>query len=132
MELDDTHIINAIKFAGNNLNNLQVLVEGDPAFQWILPELKEDYVQPEWMNKLISVLESTEFTKMTLVTTLRDFAKKEKIKFVQMMQLLRSLLSCRKDGYQVAEMLEILGKKRTIQRLSRMPSADKKTEAQIL
>lgn len=132
MELDDTHIINAINFAGNNLNNLQVLVEGDPAFQWILPELKGDYVQPEWMNKLISVLESTEFTKTTLVTTLRDFAKKEKIKFVQMMQLLRSLLSSRKDGYQVAEMLEILGKKRTIQRLSRIPSSEKKTKAQIL
>lgn len=119
LDLGDAHIKNALKFASNNLQNLQQLVEGDPSFLWILPELKEDYVQPEWMNKLITELRNTEFTKSTLVTMLRSFAKNEGIHFGRMMQQLRALLSSKKDGYQIAEMLEILGKDSSIRRLSR-------------
>lgn len=119
LDLGDAHIKNALKFASDNLQNLQQLVEGDPSFLWVLPEIKEDYVQPEWMSRLIAELKNTEFTKATLVPMLRSFAKKEGIQFGRMMQLLRALLSSKKDGYQVAEMLEILGKDNSIQRLSR-------------
>lgn len=98
---------------------MQQLVEGDPSFMWFLPKLNDDYVQPEWMNKLIAELKNTEFTKATLVTMLRNFAKREGIHFGRMMQQLRALLSSKKDGYQIAEMLEILGKDNSIQRLSR-------------
>lgn len=126
--MGDEHIKNALKFASNNLNNLKQLVEGDPSFLWILPELKKDYVQPNWINKLASELESVEFTKQKLVKMLRAFAKKEGINFGEMMRLLRALLSSKKDGYQVAEMMEILGKDGSIQRLSRKPSSDKKSK----
>lgn len=125
LDLGDEHIKNALKFASNNLNNLQQLVEGDPSFLWILPELKENYVQPEWMKKLACELQSTEFTKTELIKMLRGFAKKEKINFGEMMRLLRALLSSKKDGYQVAEMMEILGKNGSIQRLLRTQSSHK-------
>lgn len=115
-----------MKFASNNLHNLQQLVEGDPSFLWILPELKDDYIQPAWMNKLIAELQDTEFTKPALVKLLRSFAKKEGVHFGRMMQQLRALLSNQKDGYQIAEMFEILGKKATIKRLSRTQSDQRK------
>lgn len=83
-------------------------------------------MQPDWMDKLISELKVTEFTKQALVTSLRAFAKKEGINFGQMMRTLRMLLSSKKDGYQVAEMLEILGRDGSINRLMRVPSADNK------
>lgn len=127
MDLGDAHIKNALQFASDNLNDLQGLVEGDPSFLWILPELKEDYIQPDWMNKLISELKSVEFTKQTLALALRNFAKREAINFGHMMRLLRSLLSSKKDGYQVAEMLEILGKEGSIQRLSRTRTTNQKS-----
>lgn len=126
LDIGDAHIKNALKFAIHNLSNLKQLVEGDPSFLWILPKLKDDYVQPEWMDKLISELNVTEFTKQVLVTSLRAFAKKEGINFGQMMRTLRMLLSSKKDGYQVAEMLEILGRNGSINRLIRVPPADSK------
>lgn len=76
------------------------------------------------MIKLLSDLESTEFTKQSLITMLRNFAKREQINFVQMMRTLRMLLSNNKDGYQIAEMLEVLGKESSLLRLSRTPTSD--------
>lgn len=108
------------------MSNLKQLVEGDPSFLWTLPKLKEDYVQPGWMEKLISEIRTMEFTKQTIVTNLRSFAKKEGINFGQMMRTLRMLLSSNKDGYQVAEMMEILGKDGSIYRLSRIPTPHNK------
>lgn len=124
LDLRENHIKNGLKFASKNLTNLKQLVEGDPSFLWTLPELKEDYIQPKWMDKLLTQFEHTEFTKQSLVTMLRNFAKKEGINFGQMMRTLRMLLSSNKDGYQVAEMLEILGKEGSLLRLSRTHSTD--------
>lgn len=78
-------------------------------------------------DKLISELRKTEFTKQALVTSLRTFAKKERINFGTMMRTLRMLLSTGKDGYQVAEMLEILGRDGSIHRISRILFVDENT-----
>lgn len=130
MDLREEHIKNGLKFASQNLNYLHQLVEGDPAFLWTLPDLKSDYIQPNWMPMLNAELEHVEFTKQALVTMLRNFAKKENINFGQMMRTLRMLLSSKKDGYQVAEMLEILGKESSILRLLRTNSTDATSKAQ--
>lgn len=121
MDLSDGHIRNALKFASNNLNNLQQLVEGDPSFLWVLPKIKGEYVQPNWLPILCTSLESIEFTKDVLGAEMRKFAKQNNLNFGQMMRTLRMLLSSKKDGYQVAEMMEILGRNGTIHRLSRTP-----------
>lgn len=120
MNLYDSQIDNALKFSIDiGLNNLQEFVDGDPAFLWILPKLKDDYVEPEWMDKLIVELETTQFTKINLVTVLKKFAKEEKLSFAKLMKTLRMLLSREKNGFQIAEMMEILGRDGTIQRLCR-------------
>lgn len=130
VDLREEHIKNGLKFASQNLNYLHQLVEGDPAFQWTLPDLKKDYIQPNWMPKLISEFEHVEFAKQPLVTMLRKFAKQENVNFGQMMRTLRMLLSSNKDGYQVAEMLEILGKESSILRLLRTNATDTSSKAQ--
>lgn len=130
MDLREEHIRNGLKFASQNLNYLHELVEGDPAFLWTLPDLKKDYIQPNWMAKLIAEFEQVEFAKQPLVAMLRNFAKRENINFGQMMRTIRMLLSSNKDGYQVAEMLEILGKKSSILRLSRTNSSDVNSKIQ--
>lgn len=130
MDLRDEHIKNGLTFASQNLNYLHQLVEGDPAFLWTLPDLKKDYIQPNWMAKLIAEFEHVEFTKQLLVAMLRKFAKQEQVNFGQMMRTLRMLLSSNKDGYQVAEMLEILGKESSILRLSRTNSTDNNSKIQ--
>lgn len=120
LNLDDSQIENALKFSIDiGLNNLQEFVDGDPAFLWFLPKLKDDYVQPEWMDKLIVELGTTQFAKEHLVTMLRKFAKQEKLSFAKLMKTIRMLLSTKNDGFQVAEMMEILGQAGTIQRLCR-------------
>lgn len=120
MNLDESQIENALKVSLDiGLNNLQEFVDGDPAFLWFSPKLNDDYVQPEWMDKLKVELETTQFTKENLVTMLRKFAKEEKLSFVKLMKTLRMLLSREKDGFQIAEMMEILGRDGTIQRLCR-------------
>lgn len=130
MDLREEHIKNGLKFASQHLNYLHQLVEGDPAFLWTLPDLKADYIQPNWMAKLITELEHVEFIKQPLVEMLRKFAKQENINFGKMMRILRMLLSSNKDGYQVAEMLEILGRKSSILRLSRTHSTNTNTKIQ--
>lgn len=129
-DLREEHIKNGLKFASQHLNYLHQLVEGDPAFLWTLPDLKKDYIQPKWMAKLVSEFEHVEFAKQPLVTMLRNFAKHEDISFGQMMRTLRMLLSSNKDGYQVAEMLEILGKQSSILRLLRTNSTEVNSKIQ--
>lgn len=124
LNLVDSQIENALKFSIDiGLNNLQEFVDGDPAFLWFIPKLKDDYVQPDWIDKLIVELETTQFTKENLVTMLRKFAKQEKLSFTKLMKTLRMLLSREKDGFQIAEMMEILGRDGTIQRLYRKDHA---------
>lgn len=124
MDLDDNHVKNALNFASNNLNHLKELVDGDPSFLWVLPQIKNEYVQPNWIPKLCMELENIEFNKDVLMTELRAFAKKNKVNFGQMMQTMRMLLSYKKDGYQIAEMMEILGRNGTLNRLMRTPAVE--------
>lgn len=120
MNLNDSQIEKALKFSIDiGLSNVQEFVNGDPAFLWFLPKLKDDYVQPEWMDKLIVELETTQFTKENVAIVLRKFAKEEKLSFAKLMKTIRMLLSQKKDGFQIAEMMEILGRDGTIQRLYR-------------
>lgn len=126
LDLSDSHIKTALHFASDNLSNLQQLVEGDPSFLWILPKLGDEYVQPEWLKKLADELKNVEFKKPALVKMMRNFAKLEGLNFGQMMKTLRMLLSSQKDGYQVAEMMEILGSDGTIKRLLRIDVSNNK------
>lgn len=99
------------------LQSLQQLVEGELSFLWILPKIQDDNIQSEWVGKLVTALETGDFDKTQLSELLRDFSKENNLKFPKFMASLRTMLAGIKEGPAVADMMEILGKKTTIQRI---------------
>lgn len=70
------------------------------------------------MGKLVTALENGDFDKTQLSELLRAFSKENDLKFSKFMVSLRSMLAGIKDGPAVAEMMEILGKKAKIKRIT--------------
>lgn len=119
--MDEQHIRNVLHWSTNTdrLQSLHQLVEGDLAFLWILPKIQDDNIQSEWVGKLVSTLEKGEFDKTHLLDLLREFSKENNLKFPKLMVSLRTMLGGIKEGPGVADMMEILGKQTTIQRILR-------------
>lgn len=119
LDLDDQHIRSVLNWSVSTerLQSLQQLVEGELSFLWILPKLHEDNIQSEWVAKLVAALEAGDFDKTQLLSLLRDFSKENNLKFPKFMASLRTMLAGIKEGPGVADMMEILGKKTTIQRI---------------
>lgn len=113
-----------MSYAHDNLPSLQVLIDGDPSFAWTVPTLPPNYVQPEWLGKFVENLNDVEFERHTLGKHIRNYAKKEKISFTKVMKTMRMLLSGKADGYQVPEMMHILGRDNTKKRLLRVNVVD--------
>lgn len=109
-----------MSYAHDNLPSLKVLIDGDPSFAWTVPSLPTDYVQPEWLGKFVDNLHDVEFERRILGKHFRSYAKNEKISFTKMMKTFRILLSGKADGYQVPEMMHILGRDNTVKRLLRI------------
>lgn len=93
------------------------MVEGNLSFLWILPKIKDDNLHSDVLEKLVTVLEKGDFDKTHLSEILKEFSAKNNLKFSTFMKSLRKILSGLKDGPGVAEMMEILGRKVTLQRL---------------
>lgn len=130
LDLSDELIHNVLQYANDSISSFQVLIDGDPSFAWTVPTLPNDHVQPDWMCKLIENLSDAEFQRQLLGKRMRDFAKSEGINFMKMMKTLRMLLSGQKDGYQIPEMMHILGRDGTIRRLSRTHDVNLKNLSQ--
>lgn len=70
------------------------------------------------MKNLLDELEQSSFKKDDLNELLKTYAEKNNFKFSKMMKTFRSALSGLKEGPGVAEMMEILGKKVSMDRLT--------------
>lgn len=108
-----------LHWAKDRITSIKQLVEGDLSFLWILPKIKDEHIGSEVLEKLVTVLETGEFDKTHLLDLLRDFSAENNLKFKTLMNLLRSTLSGMTEGPGVAEMMEILGRKGTIERIRR-------------
>lgn len=120
LDLDVQHIRSVLNWSvkTERLQSLQQLVEGELSFLWILPKIQSDTIQSEWVGKLVAQLESGDFNKTCLSELLRDFSKENNLKFSKFMASLRTMLAGIKEGPGVADMMEILGKKTTIKRMT--------------
>lgn len=127
LDLDDQHIRNVLNWSvsTDRLQSLQQLVEGELSFLWILPKIQEDNIQSEWVGKLVTALEKGDFDKTNLSELLREFSKENNLKFPKFMGTLRTMLAGIKEGPGVADMMTILGKKTTINRITRRKNKDK-------
>lgn len=83
------------------------------------------------LEALIKVLETGDFNKQHLSILLKDFSSKNNLKFPKFMKSLRAKLSGLPEGPGVAEMMEILGRKSTIQRIRKRVAIDKQDESKV-
>lgn len=127
LDLDDSHIRKVLQhWAACRLSSLHQLVENDFQFLWILPDVNNVIVDDDVdLDKLIDVLNRTEFNEEQLLSVLREFCIEHNLKTKTFMMTLRSLLSGKKDGPGVHEMMSVLGRKATIERLQRLKSVAK-------
>lgn len=134
LKLDDEHILSTLKWAKNRINKLTDLVSPDLAFLWVVPPLSNNLKELKHIDSVqvlsgkLAHIEENDFQKDNLINHLREFAKKVKVPFPELMKTLRCLLSGLKDGPAVAEMMEILGRERTLDRLKRCESEGSSAE----
>lgn len=120
LDLDDQHIRSVLNWcvSTERLQSLQQLVEGELSFLWVLPKIQSENIQSEWVEKLVTALEKGDFSKQQLSELLREFSKENNLKFPKFMASVRTMLAGIKEGPGVADMMEILGKKTTIKRIT--------------
>lgn len=119
LDLDATHIQTILHWSCSRISSLNDLVDARFAFLWVLPQLaKTDAITVTVIESLAQKLEKEDFAKENLHQFLKDFSKSNKLSFGDLMKGLRGALSGLKEGPGVAEMMEILGKRSTIQRIS--------------
>lgn len=121
LDLGKFHIKMVLEWAADRISTLRELVEGNLSFLWILPKLTKDsqHISPEVLDSLVKALEEQNFSKTNLNSVLKEFSTKNNLTFANFMKSVRGLLSGLKEGPSVAEMMEILGKQNTIERLVR-------------
>lgn len=128
MDLDDQHVRNVLHWSVDRIQSLQQLVEGNLSFLWIVPKIQDDNTQSEWIEKLVTTLENSEFDKTHLRNLLRKFSKENDLKFPNFMTSLRLLLGGIRNGPGVAEIMEQLGRKSTIKRIKRQTNQESDTK----
>lgn len=74
----------------------------------------------EIIDLLVDELKDENFTKENLQSILKQFSSENNLTFGNFMKNLRTSLSGLKEGPSVAEMMEILGRESTIERINRM------------
>ncbi|EDW99617.1 probable glutamate--tRNA ligase, mitochondrial [Drosophila yakuba] len=119
LDLAEDHILDVLHWSSKRLVLLQDLRSSKLSFLWVKPsdyQIKDLTAgQLAHLLQLINAIQN--FHKDELNVKLKSFAQKENIKFPQMMKTLRAALSGLKEGPGVAEMMEILGKAVTLERL---------------
>nr|XP_016935900.2 probable glutamate--tRNA ligase, mitochondrial [Drosophila suzukii] len=119
LDLAEDHIVDVLNWSSQRLTLLQDLTSSKLSFLWVKPsEFKLKDLKAEQLDNILTLLKAIpDFHKDELNIKLKNFAQQEHIKFPLMMKTLRAALSGLKEGPGVAEMMEILGKSVTLERL---------------
>ncbi|XP_051164834.1 probable glutamate--tRNA ligase, mitochondrial isoform X2 [Leptopilina boulardi] len=128
LKLDDENILSTLKWAKNRITKLTDLVSSDLSFLWIIPpltQISKDSKHIEMVQVLIEKLADSKddnIEKDVILSFIRELSKNNGVSYPEFMKTLRSLLSGLKVGPGIADMMEILGKEKTIERLKRYTS----------
>jgi glutamyl-tRNA synthetase len=143
LDLDDDHIFSVLKWAIKRIHTVNELTEEELSFLWVLPKLTKDKEIElnegkffkiftvniilialnsctEIIDSLVEELKDEKFTKQNLQNLLKEFSTERNLTFANFMKNLRTMLSGLKEGPGVAEMMEILGKEDTLERIERL------------
>ncbi|XP_037963909.2 probable glutamate--tRNA ligase, mitochondrial [Plutella xylostella] len=119
LNIAEENVKGILNWATVRVTKIEDLVSPKLGFLWILPESKsiEDR-DKELLAKVIELLEKTDaFDAKSLKVILKEFSSNNGVKFPELMKMLRSALSGLKEGPGVAEMMDLLGKDKSIQRI---------------
>ncbi|XP_072935555.1 nondiscriminating glutamyl-tRNA synthetase EARS2, mitochondrial [Epargyreus clarus] len=119
LNISEDHVRNVLNWSTSRLTRIEELASSKFGFLWILPSNTVD-VNKEVFEKLINTLEDIsmkEFEQNCLKDHLKDFSTKNGIKFPVLMKMMRSALSGLNEGPGVAEMMQLLGKYQSLERI---------------
>ncbi|CAG4991043.1 unnamed protein product [Colias eurytheme] len=117
LNITEDHIRTVLLWATSRITRIEDLVSNKFAFLWILPQNKTE-IDPQLFHKLIQNLEDLQnFDETSIKGNLREFSTVNGIKFPALMKMLRSVLSGLSEGPGVAEMMQLLGKRQSLERI---------------
>ncbi|XP_052753871.1 probable glutamate--tRNA ligase, mitochondrial isoform X2 [Galleria mellonella] len=114
----EEHIKSVLNWATARVTRIEDLASSEFGFLWILPSNTEIDFDRNLLIKLLDTLERIErFDQENLKDRLREFSSTNNVKFPTLMKTLRSVLSGLKEGPGVAEMMALLGKAQSLERI---------------
>lgn len=120
MDMNPTHIENVLNWcrSTDQIVSLNQLTDMKYAFLWILPDIQSE--QYGWIKPLTEQLRTTpKFDKNSLVGLIRNFSNSQHLKYSDFIGLLKKLLDHNNKGPGAVDIMAILGRETTVQRLSR-------------
>lgn len=122
VEASKTHVESILKWSSGRITHINELLSPQFAFLWVLPN--KDIVMDDMVEKIVSSLcekldciNDDQFKTTMLKDFLKNFSTENNIKYSKLMKSLRKILSGLDEGPGVSEMMEILGKSSTIDRI---------------
>uniref|UniRef100_A0A182NRK5 Nondiscriminating glutamyl-tRNA synthetase EARS2, mitochondrial n=1 Tax=Anopheles dirus TaxID=7168 RepID=A0A182NRK5_9DIPT len=119
LQLSAEHVRDVLSWSLPRIDSLQDLVKNKLSFLWVLPKpTKEKIVDSAVLAKnLATEADVPEFNKSELSRFIKAFAERNHLAFEKLMKALRSGLSGLQEGPSVPEMMEILGRAKTVERI---------------
>ncbi|KAJ0181457.1 hypothetical protein K1T71_003542 [Dendrolimus kikuchii] len=114
----ENHVKSVLNWSVTRIARLDELVTNKYGFLWILPSKKSIEIDKNLFNKLLQFLGNMKsFDENYLKEHLRSFSAENDVKFPALMKMLRSALSGLSEGPGVAEMMGLLGKEQSLERI---------------
>ncbi|KAJ8969826.1 hypothetical protein NQ317_019533 [Molorchus minor] len=119
LNTSEEHIKNILHWASNRIEKLDDLLSKNLEFIWTIPKAQDIKNYDASLFELLrtKLKSQDEFSIDRVSTLLKAFCMENEVKYSNFMKTLRSVLSGLKEGPSVAEMIVILGKENTLQRL---------------
>ncbi|XP_045453668.1 probable glutamate--tRNA ligase, mitochondrial [Melitaea cinxia] len=118
LNVSEEHVRSVLLWATSRITRIEELVTPKFAFLWILPSNKNLEVNRNLFEKLVSDLENLEkFEQDSIKDNLKNFSAENGVKFPVLMKMLRSVLSGLNEGPSVSEMMQLLGKFQSLERI---------------
>ncbi|CAH2099456.1 unnamed protein product [Euphydryas editha] len=118
LNVSEEHVKSVLLWATSRITRIEELVTPKFAFLWILPSNENIEVDRNLFEKLIDNLENLErFEQDSIKDNLRHFSAENDVKFPVLMKMIRSVLSGLNEGPSVAEMMQLLGKYQSLERI---------------
>jgi len=117
--LDDARILSILEWAKDRISTLNDIVSEDLLFLWHLPSHSQNLESADSavVAETVKILED-EMEAKSIMKMLKNLSKEKGIKFPVLMRDLRILLTGKTEGPPIIDLINILGKDKSIERLN--------------